>query len=178
MSTIDMTGKSFLIAACASALLGLSGCANYKLGTTLSDDLRDVYIPNVKNESGQPGVEIEVTKAIIKEIQREGTLRIVPEERASTRLDVIVVAYRQDSIRYNSRNNDLPEEYRMVLRASSTFTNLNADDPEKAVIAQNVSEGDETFLRGTDTITARQRGLPKAAAELAEQIVEDCVSAW
>lgn len=178
MSTTDMSRTRFFLVACASALIGVSGCANYKLGTTLSEDLRDVYIPNVKNESGQPGVEIEVTKAIIKEIQREGALRIVPQERASSRLDVVVVGYRQDSIRYNSGNNDLPEEYRMVLRASSTFTNLNADDPDKAVIAQNVAEGDETFMRGTDTITARQRCLPKAAEELAEQIVEDCVSAW
>ncbi len=155
-----------------------SGCANYKLGTTLSDNLRDVYVPSVRNESGQLGVEREVTQAILKEIQREGTLRIVPEERASTRLDIVVVGYRQDTIRFNSTNTGKSEEYRMVLRATSTFTNLNEPDPEKAVILQNVVEGDETFLRGSDTITAMQRCLPKAAADLAEQIVDNCVSAW
>ncbi len=164
---------------CLVAVLALnSGCANYKLGTTLSENLRDVYVPNVRNESGQPGVERELTKAIRKEIQREGTLRLVSEDRAMTRLDIVVVGYRQDSIRYNRENTGVSEEYRMVLRATTTFTNLQEPDPEKAIILQNVSEGDDTFLRGMDTITAMQRCLPKAAADLAEQIVDTCVSAW
>lgn len=163
----------------AAAVLALtSGCANYKLGTTLPENQRDVYVPNVRNESGQPGVEREVTKAILKEIQREGTLRLVSEDRASTRLDIVVVGYRQDSIRYNRENTGVSEEYRMVLRASTTFTKLNEPDPDKAIISQNVLEGDETFLRGTDTITAMQRCLPKAAEDLAEQIIDSCVSAW
>ncbi|MGI5869868.1 MAG: LPS assembly lipoprotein LptE [Kiritimatiellia bacterium] len=164
--------------AAAAALALLAGCGHYQLGTTIPENLRDVHVPNVRNESGQPGVEIELTRALIKEIQREGTLRIVPEERASTRLDVIVVGYRQESIRYNRSRSNVSEEYRMVLRAQSTFTDLNAIHPDKAILMQAVREGDDTFVRGTDVITARQRCLPRAAEELAEQIVEDCVSAW
>ncbi len=156
----------------------ISGCANYKLGTTLDPSLRDVYVPNVRNESGQPGVEIEVMRALTKEIQREGTLRIVSEENASTKLEVTVVGYKQDSIRYSSRESSLSEEYRMVLTANVTFASLNAPDPSKAIIVQRVFEGDKTFLRGTDTITARQRCLPFAAEEVAEEIINACVSAW
>lgn len=168
----------FAFCATAAMLALTSGCANYNLGTTLSQNLRDVYVPNIRNESGQPGVERELTKAILKEIQREGTLRLVSEDRASTRLDIVVVGYRQDSIRYNRENTGVSEEYRMVLRATTTFTNLNEPDPQKAIILENVAEGDATFLRGTDTITAMQRCLPKAAADLAEQIIDTCVSAW
>jgi len=168
----------FTCCAAVGALVFLSGCANYKLGTTLSEDLRNVYVPTVRNESGQPGVEREVTKAILKEIQREGTLSLVSEDRASTRLDIVVVGYRQDSIRFNSENTGVSEEYRMVLRASSTFTNLNETDPKKATILQNIVEGEDTFLRGTDTITAMQQCLPKAAEDLAEQLIDACVSAW
>lgn len=168
----------FTCCAAAAMLAMTSGCANYKLGTTLSENLRTVYVPNVRNESGQPGVERELTKAILKEIQREGTLRLVPEDRAATRLDIVVVGYRQDTIRFNRKNTGVSEEYRMVLRATTTFTNLNEPDPQKAIILQNVAEGDDTFLRGMDTITAMQRCLPKAAADLAEQIVDTCVSAW
>lgn len=177
-SAISM--KSILLSAFSAAAIvaAVPGCANYRLGTTLDPALRDVYVPNVRNESGQPGVEIEVMRALAKEIQREGTLRIVPEERASSKLEVVVVDYKQESIRYSSRETSLAEEYRMVLTANATFTDLNATDPEKAVIMQRVAHGDETFLRGTDTITARQRCLPIAAEELAEAVVDDCVSAW
>ena len=167
-----------LLLAAATALMVLCGCGHYQLGTPISENLRDVYVPTVRNESGQPGVETALTQALLKEIQREGTLRIVPEERAGSRLDVVVVGYRQDSIRYNRSRSGVSEEYRMVLRAQSTFTDLNPVDPDKAIILQAVREGDDTFLRGTDVITARQRCLPKAAEELAEHIVEDCVSAW
>ena len=73
--------KSILLAVSAAAVIvaAVPGCANYRLGTTLDPALRDVYVPNVRNESGQPGVEIEVMRALIKEIQREGTLRIDSE---------------------------------------------------------------------------------------------------
>ena len=171
--------KSILLAVSAAAVIvaAVPGCANYRLGTTLDPALRDVYVPNVRNESGQPGGKIEVMRALIKEIQREGTLRIVPEERASTKLEVVVVDYKQESIRYSTRETGLAAEYRMVLTANTTFTDLRATDPDKAVIMQRVAQGDETFLRGTDTITARQRCLPIAAEEMAEAIVDDCVSA-
>lgn len=166
----------FLMLAMIAVLL--TGCRHYQLGTTLSESLRDVYVPSVRNESGQPGVEHEVTRALLSEIRREGTLRIVPENRASTRLDVVVVGYMQDSIRYSRSNTDLSEEYRMVLRATVTFTDLKAIDPDQTVVLERVLEGDETFLRGIDTITAMQKCLPKAAEDLAERIVDACVSAW
>lgn len=178
MKKMTRLWTGFACYAAAAMLAVTSGCANYNLGTTLSENHRNVYVPNVRNESGQPGVEREVTKAILKEIQREGTLRLVSEDRASTRLDIVVVGYRQDSIRFNRKNTGVSEEYRMVLRASTTFTDLNEPDPQKAIILQNVTEGDDTFLRGMDTITAMQRCLPKAAADLAEQIIDTCVSAW
>lgn len=175
---MKISSRLSLVFSLVGLCLSFTGCGHYQLGTTISEDLRYVYVPTVRNESGQPNVEIALTQALIKEIQREGTLRIVPEERANTRLDVVVVGYRQDSIRYNRKQSTVSEEYRMVLRANTTFTNLNPSDPDKAVIFEAVREGDDTFVRGTDTITARQRCLPRAAEKLAEQIVEDCVSAW
>ena len=157
----------------AAVLLG--GCVNYKLGTTLSEELRAVFVPTVRNETSQPMVDTELTRALTREIGREGTLRITSEERATTRLDVVVTEYRQDSIRF--RNNNTPEEYRMVLKATAVFSHISADGSGKEILRQTF-EGDETFTRGTDTITAQQQCLPKAAEKLAEQIVDSCVSAW
>ena len=160
------------------AALAAGGCANYQLGTTLAKELRTVYVPTVKNETMQPSADIELTRAILNEIRREGTLRITTEEKAATRLDVVVIGYRQDSIRYNQNNANMPEEYRMVLRAKSTFSHNTADPESRKSIISQTLEGDETFTRGTDTITAQQRCLPRAAEKLAEQIVDACVSAW
>jgi hypothetical protein len=162
-----------------AALAAVGGCSSYQLGTTLNKDLRAVYVPSVRNETSQPGADVELTRAILNEIRREGTLKITTDERAATRLDIVVTGYRQDSIRYSQKNTNMPEEYRMVLRASATFAhNGTRDGRGSRVIMSRVFEGDETFVRGTDTITAQQRCLPRAAERVAEHIIDACVSAW
>ena len=112
-----------LLFAAATALTLLAGCGHYQLGSTISENLRDVYVPNVRNESGQPGVEIALTQALIKEIQREGTLRIVPEERAGSRLDVVVVS--NDSMNHVFANTILLGNLsrKMMVRALNLMRN-------------------------------------------------------
>ena len=154
----------------------VSGCANYRLGTTLASDLREVYVPTAVNNTSQPLASAELTRALMREIQREGNLRITDEASAKTRLDVEIVDYRQDSIRFT--NNNSPEEYRMVLKAKAVFSRTSPDAGGKTEIIQRTFEGDETFTRGMDTITAQQQCLPRAAEKLAEQIIDACVSAW
>ena len=153
-----------------------AGCGSYRLGTTLSADLRAVHVPTVVNRTSEPRADAELTRALSREIQREGTLRITDADKATTRLDVEITEYRQDSIRF--RNNTSPEEYRMVLRAHAVFSRIVPDENGKTVIMQRTFDGEETFTRGTDTITAQQQCLPKAAEKLAEQIVNECVGAW
>jgi len=158
------------------AVLGCAGCANYRLGTTLHEDFRAVYVPTVVNKTSEPRADAELTKALAREIQREGTLRITDGDKAATRLDVEITEYRQDSIRF--RNNTSPEEYRMVLRARAVFSRVVPDANGKTVIMERRFDGEETFTRGMDTITAQQQCLPRAAEKLAEQIIDACVSAW
>ena len=167
---------AFLCAATFALSVFSGGCANYKLGTTLSEELRAVYVPTVINKTAEPRADSELTRALMREIQREGTLRITDKDKATTRLDVEITEYRQDSIRFS--NNTSPEEYRMVLRAQAVFSLISPGENEKPEIFRRTFDGDETFTRGTDTITAQQMCLPKAAEKLAEQIVDACVSAW
>ena len=167
--------KRFYLVLLGAALLG-AGCGSYRLGTTLSEDLRAGYVPTVQNTTSEPRADAELTRALSREIQREGTLRITDADKALTRLDVEITDYRQDSIRF--RNNNSPEEYRMVLRARAVFSRVVPEANGKTVIMQRTFYGEETFTRGMDTITAQQQCLPRAAEKLAEQIIDACVSAW
>ena len=162
--------------AMVAALLLCAGCSSYQLGTTLPENLRAVYVPTVVNKSSEPRADAELTRALAREVQREGTLRITDADKAMTRLDVEITEYRQDSIRF--RNNTSPEEYRMVLRARAVFSRVVPDANGKTIIMQRSFDGEETFTRGLDTITAQQQCLPRAAEKLAEQIIDACVSAW
>ena len=175
------TLPAFLVA--AAALL-LSGCASeYQLGTTLPEDCRDVFIPAILNESGEPRAATEMRRALEKEIRREGTLRIVSDEAyATTRLDVTVVQYEQEATAYNRASTQSPSEYRMALTAQVSFVKLpRAEAGEKAevqIYGPKRVRGTETFTGGSDAVANKMSCLPTTAKNLAEKIVDGCVGAW
>lgn len=167
----------------AAALL-LSGCASeYQLGTTLPEDSRDVFIPAILNESGEPRAATELRRALEKEIRREGTLRIVSDESfATTRLDVTVVRYEQEATSYNRANTQSPTEYRMELTARVSFVKLPrkaaGEAAETPIYGPKEVRGTETFSGGSDAVANKLSCLPTTAKKLAETIVDGCVGAW
>ena len=175
-----------LLHACllAAAALLLSGCASeYQLGTTLPEDCRDVYIPAILNESGEPRAATEMRRALEKEIRREGTLRIVSDESyATTRLDVTVVKYEQEATAYNRASTQSPTEYRMALTARVSFVKLPraaaGETAEVPIYGPKQVRGTETFTGGADAVANKISCLPATAKSLAETIVDGCVGAW
>ena len=170
--------KSFIYTLCIGLLaLSSAGCASYQLGSTLDPALKDVYVPTVRSKVNQPGIEATVTSAIIREIQREGTMRISEEKDASTILEIEIIGYEQDTLRYNSDDLGRAAEYTMTIEAKVMFRKLTGA-PEEAIILSGTYEGEDTFLSGMDTISAKQRCLPEASKDLAEQIIDACISVW
>lgn len=170
--------KMFILTLCITTLAFFeTGCASYQLGSTLDPALANVYVPTVRSIVNQPGIEATVTSAIIKEIQREGTMRICDKANASTILDVEIIEYVQDTLRYNSDDLGKAAEYTMTIKAKVIFRKITGE-PEKSIIFERTYEGEDTFLSGMDTISARQRCLPDASKDLAEQIIDACISVW
>ena len=168
----------------AAAALLLSGCASdYQLGTTLPEDSRDVYIPAILDESGEPRAAVELRRALEKEIRREGTLRIVNDEASATvRLDVKVKEYKQEATAYNRANTQSPTEYRMALVANVAFVKLPraaaGETAERPIFGPKDVRGTETFSGGADAVANKMACLPKTAKNLSETIVDGCVGAW
>ena len=175
--------RSASVLSAAFALLLCAGCASsYRLGTTLGEELRAVYVPTVLDESAEPGVARAVDRALRKEILREGTLRLVPEDEAATRLDVVVTQYRQQAVSYSQHDTQHPNEYKMTISARVSFTRIprrQAGETEPVSIwSRSAVTGSENFIGGADSISAKTSCLPEAAKDLAEAIVDGCVGAW
>lgn len=175
--------RSASVFAALSALLLCAGCASsYRLGTTLDPELCAVYVPTVLDESAEPGVARAVDQALRKEILREGTLRIVPESEAATRLDVVVTQYSQEAVSYSRHDTQHPNEYKMTIRARVSFARIprrQAGEAEPVSIWSSPSvAGSENFVGGADSIASKMSCLPDAAQDLAETIVDGCVGAW
>ena len=167
--------KTFKITAVFLMAAMLSGCAsNYKLGTTLPKELRDVYVPSVKNESGEPMIDLSATPTVLREVRREGTLSITDESRAVTRLDVTIKSFEMKPVRYSSTSADKPQEYRATIKADVIFRRRDTG----AVLFTGEVTGDETFEDTGDLVSAKQRVVPEALEDLSEDIVDRCISVW
>lgn len=81
------------LSACAGLLAG--GCASdpnrgYVLGTSYDAGVRTVAVPIFENTTFTPGLEQQLTEAIIKEIQASTPWRITGRDRADTVLTGVI----------------------------------------------------------------------------------------
>ena len=183
MQNEHATRRLFRLLPILAAAAMSCGCASsYRLGTTLAPELRAVYVPTVLNESSEPGVARAVDQALRKEIRREGTLRMVPESEAETRLDVVVTGYKQSAVSYSQHDTQHPNEYKMEISARVSFVRVarpQAGRPADVAVWQRGSvTGSENFIGGADSVAAKTACLPEASKDLAVAIVDGCVGAW
>ena len=86
--------------AAAAVLLLAAGCANYRLGSMLPEDIHTVYMPTCVNQTTEPLIEQDVTAAILSQIQMDGSLRVASEDAADTVLDVTLTRFWMDPVAY------------------------------------------------------------------------------
>ena len=154
----------------------LTGCASYQLGSMLPDDIKTVYVPTFVNKTSEPMIETEATQAAIREIQKDGSLKVVgtPEE-ADTLLIVTLLDYQLTPLKYDTNLNTTVDQYRMTLTAQVVLTRRTTDK----VVSQNPRvQGETDFPIAGDFTTSKKRGLPNVAEDLAHNIVESIVEAW
>ncbi len=161
---------------CAGWMAGSSGCAGYRVGTMLPPDIRTVFVPTVENRTDEPLIEAEVTRAIISQIQLDGSLRISNDPaQADAVLNVTLRDYRLVPVSYQKRQQAQPTEYRIILTAAFAMT----ENRTGKVLAQSSrAEGDSTAPLSGDMSSAKRAGLPDAARRLAHDIVEKMVETW
>ena len=158
-----------------AALLTLPGCAGYQLGSTLPPGIRTVHVPIVINETNEPDVESETTRALIQELQKEGSLRVVSEDQADLVLQVKVRHVTTDAIRYRRDRATTGSEYRMLMQADISVVRR----ADKSVFLERADvAGEATFVLAGDLRTGKRNALPIAARDLSHDIVEAVVESW
>jgi len=165
-----------LAVAAVAAVVG-SGCANmgYSLGSMLPPAIKTVYIPTVINETDEPLVESEVTRAILEEVQLDGSLEVKNREKADSILQIRLTQYKIVPISFERDRRTAAEEYRIFLTAQILLTRTsNGDVLAEAPFVQ----GESTFELEGDLTSSKRIGLPEAANDLAHDIVEQIVEYW
>jgi outer membrane lipopolysaccharide assembly protein LptE/RlpB len=157
-------------------VLGLTGCAGYRLGSMLPADIKTVYVPTFVNRTTEPMIEIDCTAAAIRQLQQDGSLKVVGQvDQADAILDVTLRKFELEPLAYSETEKTTANEYRMRLTASVV---LRRTMPDQIVVDAPGVQGESTFFVTGDFTTSKQQGLPPAANDLGHSIVEQIVEAW
>jgi outer membrane lipopolysaccharide assembly protein LptE/RlpB len=157
------------------ALLLLSGCAGYHLGTMLPADLRTVSMPTCQNETSEPLIEQDVTRAILSQIQSDGSLRVAGADTADAILEVTLIRFWLDPVAYAQGASSTANQYRMSIRAA--FVLRRRSDQSVVVESPGVT-GWYDFDFAGDMTTSKAVALRPAAEDLGRRILSRIVQYW
>ena len=165
------------IPAVAAALLFLfaAGCANYRLGSMLPEDLRTVYMPTCVNLTDEPLIEQDVTRAILSQIQMDGSLRVASEDDADVVLEITLNRFWLDPVSYESGSASTANQYRMSIKAS--FVLYRRADRSVVVESPSVT-GWYDFDFAGDMSSSKAIALQPAAEDLGRRIISQIVQYW
>jgi hypothetical protein len=174
MRSNESRAQRLAVPALVAILLTAGGCAGYRLGSTPPPGIRSVNVPTFVNHCGEPLAEVETTRAVIQEFQKDGNLWIAQADQADAILKVTLTAYRLDPLRYDRSSGKTTREYRVTITAQYTLESTK----EHKVLANKQVRGDTTFDFPGDLYTARKAAMPRAAQDLAHNLVESVVDYW
>lgn len=162
-----------LCLALVSCLLS-SGCAGYRLGSSLPPGIDIVHVPVFLNQTDEPLLEVITTRATMAEFQRDGTLVVGDENEADVELSVQLTDFSMDPLRYERDAATSAEEYRMTITASLQLQDTSSGN----ILAQSVVIGEADFVLAGDISSAKRANLPEAAEDLAARIVRASIEFW
>lgn len=163
----------------------LSGCG-YTTKSQLPENIQRVYIPPVVNGIDlaseindktplriyRPGLEVDITNAIINRFIFDGNLKVTPLERSDAVLNAKLVDYRRDALRY-SDGEDV-QEYRISIIIEAE---LKERQTEKILWKQRVA-GDTTYFLAGPRAIGEDAAASKAVEDVARRVVERTIEYW
>lgn len=162
--------------AALAAVAGIvTGCANYRLGTTLPPHLKTIHVATFTNRTVEPNIESKITTAVRRKFQHDGQLKLVSSEAdADIVLKATLVSYDIESLVYEKNNPNTTRRYRARI-----YCDVDAREAQsgKVIVTRRVC-GDTTFPAAGDTVTARRNAVNDVARELAEEVVDCVIGAW
>lgn len=166
--------------------LFIAGCG-YTTRSLLPENFKTIYVENVKNDirvtaeqnnlrmyrGYRPGMETELTKAIIDRYRFDGNLKVVSDNRADLILDCALIDYKRDALRYDA--NDNVDEYRIILIVNMKLIDAKTGD---VVWTEKGFAGESTYNTIGNLAMTDSGGVADAMNDLARRIVERTVEAW
>ena len=167
---MSLAARSFLAVALAAFA---AGCASYRWRPSVPPEMRTASVPVFRSEEGPAGLGDEVTRQILRELQREGTFKIARPGDAAVEVQGSVRAKPPRVVAYERRTGSRVREH--VLEATATVSFI--DKRAGRVLADGRKyRARVTFASGEDVLTGARDASRRLAEDLARQVADDLLS--
>lgn len=161
------------------ALLGLGACASnpsdgYAFDSTYDSAVRSVAVPVFENQTFASGVEVELTEAIIKEIQRSTPMVVTRASRADSELRGVV---RSVQIRSLANDSITGLTQTMSYKLTVDFEWVDSRTGKPIVTRKSFSSAD-VFVPARPTGERIETGRHATSQRLARDIVSELRETW
>ena len=156
-----------LPAFCLTVILG--GCAGYQLGPTSGQTAgeKSVQIVPFANRTPEARLADAVTSALRKEVQRDGTFRLVTHDPGDIVVTGALTRYDRREVSLVPHDVATAQDYNVSLTAQVTARERHSD---KVIFDQAVTS--HTLVRvGQDLPSSERQALPMLATELAWRVM-------
>ena len=155
------------------AVVLAAGCAAYSWRPSVPERLRTVAVPTMRNNSDITELGNIATREILREFQREGTMKIARTGDAAIeiqgtvlRADAGVNSYARSSS-WRNMEYALDGEFEI-----SVVDKING----KVLIEAKHYKAHTTFLSSSDILTTKRDAAGRLAEDLARQVVDDILA--
>lgn len=169
--------KSAFIPLLALIAFTLSGCAGYQLGAIKPTPIRHVQtvaIPSFKNDTLEPRAEVITADALIKQIQLDGTYRVVNSDKADAILEgTIRKIYRKPQ---RSLIGDVlaTQEFTLIIELQVNVVERTTGK----ILMRRDAIGTSDFFVSNDIQQDERQALPLATEKAAKRLTSQLTEGW
>lgn len=174
-----MQKTKFLLILLLVFMIPVCGCG-YTRKAMLLNDMKTIYIETVKNRlepteiyAYQQGLEMDITNAVIRRLQQDGTLKVVEQSKADVTLRTTLVRFEQEGLRFNQLES--VEEYRLFVVVTLQLVDNRTGD---TIWEEPDFMGDTEYYVTDVSSIGRQKAALEAVERLARNITDRIVEDW
>ncbi len=176
---IGCFGTLVLSAILALMLALVPGCASspnhgYAFDSTFDESINTIAVPIFRNETTSRGIELQLTEAVMKQIQQRTPWRLTPSDRADTTLVGVITSTSLRALSDDPQTGLVQEQAVQITIRFEWRDNRTGD----VLVARDNYSASAVFHPSRAVGDRLELGQRNAIEELAHDLVSDMRSGW
>ena len=152
----------------------LASSCGYSTTSRTAKGIKTIAVPFFDNQTAEPNLELRVTEAIIDNLIRDNTLKVVDERDADAILDGTITHFQNVPFSFNAELN--AQEYLVVINVNATLYNRRLNEP---IWENKTIKGDGNYFLDVSTEgLSFDDAVNEALFEITEKILNLTVQDW